>query len=116
MNWLLIGLIALTMVEGGSGPQRATDPGRASADGEPPAPLAASSTDGSPDARSDDLERFAGLALAVSGPSAIDDDPDDLDEEDLAILMAQPLRWHTDYETVLALSERTGKPIFARFR
>jgi hypothetical protein len=113
MRWLLIGLIALTMIDGGSGLRRAADPGRSPAAGDTPAsPRVPSSIDEAPD----DLRRFAELALAVSGASPTDEAPDDLDEEDLATLMEQPLRWHTDYETVLALSERSGKPILARFR
>jgi len=94
-RWMAIGLIALGIgisSLGARGPARddhATD--------EPSGPQTAEET------------------TVTGGASGLDADPDELSDK-LLDLIDQPLRWHSDYETVLALARRSDKPIFVRFR
>lgn len=99
MKWIVPTLAALTLaaIAMGPGPAPDAEPASQREAQEQPAPLVA-----------DDQ---APTPSEASAPS-----PEVEDDDDFLAMLDQPLRWHTDYETVLALSERAGKPIFVRFR
>jgi hypothetical protein len=122
MRWLLFALVATLIAAGSPGPRPLPNdgganpsPGGPGLSGLDDAEPADDPNPDDPSSAQADFSRLVAQVFPAQEPEG-DDEPEDLEEDDLAILLGQPLRWHTDYETVLALSERSGKPILARFR